>query len=374
VATGIWADSSFDATDNERRDPHHEDRAEPALSEAALPLVSIVVPVWNGEDHVRESLDSILGQTYPAIEVIAVDDASTDSTPEILASYGDRIRVLTQSATRGIYGNANDGIALATGDLVGVFHADDTYLPDMVAREVGWLTRHPDAAAVFCCLVFVDRDGREFQRHALPPEVRGSRLLEYPEVLNTLMSRKNSFLMCPTALVRASVYRELGTYRPEEFKNTSDLEMWLRIARRYRIGVLEDQLVRYRRGHGSSSERYHRLRTDQERFFRILDLELDEQGGRRVATRQALRDHEAHRAEDTLMRSVNLYILGRPREARSTLSQMRMRDLAASQSVQRFRLLVLAASMHVLLRLPRSSTVARLFERRWHGAPTVAER
>ena len=58
-----------------------------------LPLVTIVVPVWNGEKHLRESLDSILGQSYPRLEVIAVDDASTDSTPAILASYGDRVTV-----------------------------------------------------------------------------------------------------------------------------------------------------------------------------------------------------------------------------------------------------------------------------------------
>ena len=107
------------------------------------PLVSIVVPVWNGERHLRESLDSILDQTYPRIEVIAVDDASTDSTPEILESYGERIRVLRQPATRGIYGNANDGIAAANGDLIGVFHADDVYLPGMVEREVNWLVAHP---------------------------------------------------------------------------------------------------------------------------------------------------------------------------------------------------------------------------------------
>ena len=84
-----------------------------------LPLVSIVVPVWNGEAHLRESLDSILAQTYPQLEVIVVDDASTDSTPEILASYGDRIRVHRQQSTRGIYGNANDGIALACGEREG---------------------------------------------------------------------------------------------------------------------------------------------------------------------------------------------------------------------------------------------------------------
>jgi len=336
--------------------------------------VSIVVPVWNGERHLRESLDSILGQTYPQLEVIAVDDASTDATPEILQSYGDRIRVLRQSATRGIYGNANDGIAVASGELVGVFHADDVYLPKMVEREVDWLLAHPEAGAVYCSVIFVDRDGREFGRQELPPEVRGGQPLDYRAVLNTLLSRKNTFLACPTALVRAHVYRELGGYRDEEFKNTSDVEMWLRIARRYPVGALEDQLLLYRRGHGSSSERYHRLRTDQERFFQIMGLELDAEGGRAVADPDAVRAFEAHRAVDTVMRAVNHYILGARNEALSVLREAPLRALAASPRIQRGRMLALALGLHIVLRLPRISAVARLFERHWHGrAPTPAK-
>jgi glycosyltransferase involved in cell wall biosynthesis len=337
------------------------------------PLVSIVVPVWNGERHLRESLDSILDQTYPRIEVIAVDDASTDSTPEILESYGERIRVLRQPATRGIYGNANDGIAAANGDLIGVFHADDVYLPGMVEREVNWLVAHPDAGAVYCCVIFVDSEGREFQRQELPPEVRGNRALDYGEVLNALLSRRNVFLACPTALIRASVYEDVGVYRDEEFKNTSDLEMWLRIARRHPLGVLEDQLLLYRRGHGSSSERYHHLRTEPARTFHIIDLELDREGGRAVASPGALRDYAAHRAEDSVMRAVSQYILGRRTEALTVLRELRLRDLAASRKIQRVRMLALAASLHALLRVPRSSVVARIFERRWHDRPPLAD-
>ena len=270
-----------------------------------LPLVSVVVPVRNGEAHLRESLDSILEQTYPRLEVIVVDDASTDTTPAILASYGDRIRVHRQSATRGIYGNANDGIAVAQGELVGVFHADDVYLPEMVEREVAWLERHPEAGAVFCSDVFVDGEGRELGRLSLPPEVRGERPLDYRTVVNTLLTHTNVFLRCPTALVRASVYREVGCYRDDEFKNSSDMEMWLRLARSHPIGVLEEHLLLYRRGHGSSSEQYHRMRTDPFRFFRIVDLEL-EGGGRAVATPEALRAFEAHRAVDTVLRAVKI--------------------------------------------------------------------
>jgi glycosyltransferase involved in cell wall biosynthesis len=345
------------------------------VSEGAVddpPSVSIVVPVWNGERYLRESLDSILGQTYPRLEVIVVDDASTDGTQAILASYGDRIRVVRQPATRGIYGNANDGIALAQGDFVGVFHADDVYLPEMVEREVAWLLEHPGSGAVFTSAVFVDPEGREFGRKNLPAEVRGDRELDYRLVLNTLLSRKNAFLGCPTALVRADVYRELGGYRDAEFKNTSDLEMWLRIARNHSIGVIEACLIRYRKGHGSSSDRYHRLRTDQERFFTIMDLELDEENGRAVATPDALEAYEAHRAVDTTMRAVNHYILGEQDDARAVLKGARLRTLASSPCIQRSRMMTLTLAMHVLVRLPRIPRVAQVFERRWHGPSALS--
>jgi len=67
-------------------------------------------------------------------------------------------------------------------------------------------------------------------------------------------------------MVRASVYRDVGVYRDAEFRNTSDMEMWLRIARKYPVGVLEEYLFRYRYGHGNSAQKYRRLRTDAERY------------------------------------------------------------------------------------------------------------
>src|SRR5882672_1963255 len=85
-----------------------------------LPLVSIVVPVFNGERYLRESLDSILAQTYSRTEIIVMDDASTDGTAEIIASYGGRISHYRQPQNRGIYGNMNDGIAGSQGELIAI--------------------------------------------------------------------------------------------------------------------------------------------------------------------------------------------------------------------------------------------------------------
>lgn len=344
-----------------------------------VPLVTVVVPVLNGEAYLRESLDSILGQTYPRFEVIVMDDASTDSTPAIARSYAERVRYVRQPATRGQFGNVNDGVALARGELIGVFHADDVYAPEMLAREVAWLEAHPTAGAVFCSDVFVNAEGREIGRLVLPPEITGGVPLDYSTILNAILTHTNTFLRCPTALVRASVYREVGTYREETstsvvdlgLENTSDLEMWLRIARLYNVGVLEEHLLWYRRGHGSVSERYHHIRTEPFRFFNLLDAEL-ESGGRDVATTEALCAYEAHRNVDTVLRAVNHYILGERAASLAVLREVRLRTLARSRSVQRVRMIALAIGLHGLVRFPRIAVVARMFERRWHGTRHVA--
>jgi GT2 family glycosyltransferase len=334
-----------------------------------MPLVSVVVPVLNGERYLEQSLDSILSQTYPSLEVLVLDDCSTDRTPAIAASYGGSVRYVRQPRTRGIYGNANDGIALSSGEFVCVYHADDVYLPRIVEREVAFLRAHPHAGAVFASDVFIDEDGREIGRLVLPPEVRGERPLDYTAVLNGLLKYKNSFLRCPSAMVRASVHRVVGVYCDEEFKNTSDVDMWLRISRSYAIGILEEPLYLYRRGHSSSSERYHHLRTEPERFFRIMDLELAT-GGLDVATSGALSAYEAHRAQDGLMAAISSYVKGGPAQARVALRAADARTLVGSRQVQRTRLLLLFGLLHVLVRLPRMSVVARLFYRRWHSGLT----
>ena len=142
------------------------------MSGAEPPLVSVVVPVFNGARYLRSSLDTILAQTYPRVEVLVMDDASTDETPAILASYGDRLRHIRQPENRGIYGNTNDGIAAAEGNYIAFYHADDLYDPEIVAAEVDYLERHPAAGAVFCKDILIDPEGREVLRVELPEEVR----------------------------------------------------------------------------------------------------------------------------------------------------------------------------------------------------------
>jgi len=329
------------------------------------PLVSIIVPVFNGEKYLRESLDSILAQTYPRTEIFVMDDASTDGTAAVVATFGNRVKYRRQDSNRGIYGNVNDGIAMARGEYIATYHADDIYDPRIVEREVDFLQRYPEAGAVFSQTIFIDPAGNEHGRLQVPQEVRGGRPLAYPVVFNALLKNKNRFLTCPSSMVRASVYRDVGVYRDAEFRNTSDMEMWLRIARKYPVGVLEEYLFRYRYGHGNSAQKYRRLRTDAERYFNIMDLYLQD-GDSAIATPRALAGHEAHRAQDNLMRAINFYILGELDQAADVLRLVRPGSILRSAAVQRARLLLLYSALQCLVRLPRLSFLAELFYRRWN--------
>jgi len=332
---------------------------------APRPLVSVIVPSYNGARFLPESLDSILAQSYPRIEILLLDDASTDDTPDVAARYGDRITYVRQPVNRGIYHNVNDGIRRAAGELVAVYHADDVYLPTIVEREVAYLTAHPDVAAVFASDIFIDAAGRDYGRLRLPPEIRGERPLDHATVLNALLTYKNRFLVCPSAMVRASTYAAVGLYREERYGIASDLEMWLRIARERPIAVLEEHLMKYRHFHGNASQQFEFLRTGPDAYFLVMDEYLGS-GDRALARPDALAHFDAHRMEDRLMSVISHYIKGELREGRRLLGQVRLGALLRSSQVQRWRLVVLALGLRVLVRLPRVDWVARRMFGRWH--------
>jgi hypothetical protein len=335
-----------------------------AVSEAG-PRVSILVPAFNAAKFLRQALDSMLAQTYPDIEIILLDDASSDATAAIAEEYRGRIAYIRQTRNLGIYENVNVGIERATGELIATYHSDDIYLPTIVEEQVAYLSRHPAVGAVFCADIFVDADGFEYGRMRLPAEVRGERPLSYGDVLNALLTYKNRFLVCPTAMVRASVHRDVGNYRQSEYRNTADLEMWLRISRSFPIAILEKHLMQYRHFHGNSSQRYHHLRTAPENFFFIMDEALA-RGGRHLAHPVALTAYEAHRSEDRLMSAISFYIKGELRNGRASLREVQLRAIALTRTVQRWRLVLLTAGMWIFLRAPRSERLAAAMHRRWH--------
>lgn len=110
--------------------------------------ISVVMSAWNAAAYIREAVDSILDQTYTPIELIVVDDGSTDQTNAILREYGDRLRLITQE-NKGQAAGLNAGIAMASGQYLAFQDADDIWTPDKLARQHAALA-DPDLEAVFC--------------------------------------------------------------------------------------------------------------------------------------------------------------------------------------------------------------------------------
>lgn len=116
------------------------------------PLITCIVPVYNGERFVAETVESMLSQTYRPIEVIVVNDGSTDSTPDVLGQFADRINVINQE-NAGQAAARNRGIEAANGDFIAFLDADDLWLPEKLEMQMKYLAANPEADLCTCMMV-----------------------------------------------------------------------------------------------------------------------------------------------------------------------------------------------------------------------------
>jgi glycosyltransferase involved in cell wall biosynthesis len=188
--------------------------------------VSVVMPVRDGERFLVEAVESVLGQTERDLELVVVDDGSTDSTPRLLAEITDpRVRVLTQEP-RGLAPALNAGCAAATAPVIARMDADDVALPDRLERQLAFLDSHPEAALVAGGIVLVDEHGREFDR----------------EPGSAALPGRND-IVHGTVAIRTEAFRALGGYRLDQ---AEDYDLWLRLQERYGLGAIEEPVIRYR--------------------------------------------------------------------------------------------------------------------------------
>jgi len=165
-------------------------------------------------------------------------------------------------------------------------------------------------------------------------------------------------------MIRASVYRTVGSYRGRDYPVAADFEMFLRISRSYPVAILGEHLFCYRWGHGNADQLDRRLRTTREAYFDIMDEHLAT-GGAALARAESIAAHRAHLAEDALMRAVNCYVLRRMSEIRPIVGETTLAQILGSRRVQRFRLSLLYALLRGLACLPHLTLVERVFRRRW---------
>lgn len=184
------------------------------------PRVSVIIPAYNVQPYIAEAVDSALGQSYHDVDVVVVDDGSTDGTVRVLAQYGDGITLVTQP-NRGLPAARNAGIRASTGDVVALLDGDDTWLPERVERCVEVLLERPDVGFVTTDASLIDARGADLGETYCDQ-------VPFPRVrFAEAMVRQNMVYGSP--LVRRSVFDAAGPFDETLTSGGEDYDMWLRL-------------------------------------------------------------------------------------------------------------------------------------------------
>lgn len=199
------------------------------------PLVSVVIPTYNRAHLLGRALKSVLFQTYEHLDVIVVDDASTDNTEEVLASFRDRrLRYIRHERNKGGSAARNTGIALSEGEYIAFLDSDDEWLPYKVEKHLRVFSEDPGCGVVFSAHIEIDRHGLTRVHRDMGPEGWIYKDLLVSAVVGTTSA----------VVVKRECFETAGLF-DETLPSCQDWDMWIRIAKNYRFRRISEPLVRY---------------------------------------------------------------------------------------------------------------------------------
>lgn len=210
-----------------------------------MPIVSIIVPACNAAATLRETLESVLCQTFADFELIVIDDGSTDRTPELVRGISDARLTLVSYPNGGLSTARNRGLARATGEFVSFIDADDIWTSDKLELQLAALRAHPDAGGAYSWTAFLDQKGRFLfakERSRFQGDV-------YGELLKHFFIASGS-----NVLLRRCCINDIGDFDPA-FNHAGDWEYMLRFTRRWPLVLVARYQVLYRISDRSLSSR-----------------------------------------------------------------------------------------------------------------------
>jgi glycosyltransferase involved in cell wall biosynthesis len=204
-----------------------------------LPLVSVIIPTYNRCNLLKQTIDSVLNQTYPNIELILVDDGSTDNTYMIAKSYKDKIKYIKQKNLGGTIAR-NTGISAASGEYLNFLDHDDLFLPQKIEKQVMLLEAKPKIGFVHCRYYFIDENGKRLAKVFILPK---------KNIYKRLIG--GCFIWSGGPLIRKKCIDKVGPFDNSVW--SSDWDMWLNIiSNGYKLACVQETLGEYRILHDST--------------------------------------------------------------------------------------------------------------------------
>lgn len=223
-----------------------------------VPLVSVLMPVYNGEKYLREAIESILNQSFTDYEFLIINDGSTDASEEIILSYKDpRIRYIRNEKNLKLIATLNKGLAMCNGKYIARMDADDISYPERFAVQVKFMEAHPEYGL---CGTNIGIDGRfkSWVRIGESDYIRFCLLFHNP--------------VChPTAMIRTSIIRDHQLDYPAEYIHAEEYILWLHILQYSKVINLNEKLLTYRLHEGQVSQVF---KDDQFQIGQRIRLEL----------------------------------------------------------------------------------------------------
>ena len=213
------------------------------------PIVSVIIPVYNGGEFINKAVESVLKQTYRDFEIIIINDGSTDNTEVIVKQFNDiRIRYICHEKNLGLSKARNTGIRTCRGKYIAFLDADDEYLPEKLALQVKRFENISSEVGVVCAWSFnMDQYGKIFSKRFLPKKEG--------YVFELLLSANP--MSVPTLLIRKECFEKVGLF-DSELDGQEDWDMWMRITKYYKISLIKMPLAKRRIHPNRMSDQFDR--------------------------------------------------------------------------------------------------------------------
>lgn len=204
--------------------------------ESTSPLISVIIPAFNAELYIKEALESVCSQTYVNLEIIVIDDGSSDRTREIIEKFQDARILLISRENRGLIATLNEGIEISRGDYVARMDADDICLSTRLETQVEYLRKHNNIGLLFTGIEYIDENGRKLREKVSTK----SRKLEPVELLFGCPVCHPTVMFDMTKLKKSDIQYDKAYCLAEDF------ELWTRLVSITEIGIINKVLFKYR--------------------------------------------------------------------------------------------------------------------------------